>query len=477
MSNYLQNDNFQILQDIVKRSDWKFKFAKECLPKITKEIRKGVKLCSNKHAFLSTDSASQMFDIYKLFLEDYLCSEHITTLNELYILWSSDSKHTDLFGQFHNVIKETSWRSTFMNEIVEELFVSFKKSHPRNTSKQDLYSIDEKFLYSEFLCVYFDYYTKSKNINNISDVYTRWSQDPEFCKESSFKLLNNVFTNNLWGILHLIEIYKTHKIIFKDNEWSSIFHKVEKFKSEETQFLFDIGRIYINDYKNYDEGCSLIKEIKSKNQDAAVFFDSLVKRERAISKKFKDSYIISDKVEWSAHPEGNENFKADDDLLSLAETLREKWIIMTQLIIHRIMHEKNTGLIYDFVAFIRELPKPEPYSYALENSPKKFLHAFRNDSRDKISAERMKEVASYDGNSFLELRFAFALICMNCSSYEKEGKAILKSLQYKYKPANYLLNENCKNQVLDKRDFRQVVKHNVNDALKEFCQIMVLFSD
>ena len=44
-----------------------------------------------------------------------------------------------------------------------------------------------------------------------------------------------------------------------------------------------------------------------------------------------------------------------------------------------------------------------------------------------------------------------------------------------YFPAKYMLNKNIKYPILDKMNMRELVKSSINKALREYCQVMVLF--
>lgn len=475
LESYMQNENFKVLQDIIKTSDWQFAFTKKCFPLIVNKIHQGIKLCPNKRAFLSVDNADQVFLIYKLFLEDFLRNEHITTLKGLYELWNLNNRNKALFDQLHAVIADSSWCTLFMNELVEDLFKEFKKNHPENSSASNAYSIDEKLFYTNFLCVYFDFYTRNRYINNISDIYTRWANDPKFCEERSFGLLNKVLKNNLWGIWRIIEVYKTHKNIFSDERWFSEFQDLVKFKNENTQFLFEIGRIYINDFKNYEEGCGLISnEVKSNNPEALSFIKHCIKRESNVSEEFENLYILSDKAEWDKNPEGNKKFEIDERLTNEKLTLRERWILITQGLIHIILDDNAYWKIENYVLFMRGVSKNiKLWPYSLE-SPKSFCDIFDRTDFDRVDARRMEEVKRLTGHSFLELRFVFALICKNHSNntYRQKGNEILESLRDLYFPAKYLLDYSVKCSALDNIKFREHTRNDINQALREYCQLM-----
>ena len=472
LENYMQNENFKVLQDIIKSSEWKFDFTKECFPLIVEKIHQGINLCPTKHTFLSVDNADHVFGIYKLFLEDFFHIKHITTLKGLYELWNLNKKSKALFDQLHAAIVKSSWCTHFMNELVEDLFNTFKKNRPENSSASNAYSIDEKLFYTDFLCVYFDFYTRNRYINNISDIYTRWANDPKFCEERSFKLLDKVLKNNLWGIWCLIEIYNKHKNIFSDDRWISEFRDMVKFKNENTHFLFEIGRIYINDFKNYEEGCGLISnEVKSNNPEALSFIKQCIKKESNVSEEFKNLYIKSDKAEWEKHPDGDKDFVINKNLNEIARTLREKWILITQKLIHKIINESDYGKIYELIVFMRNL-EDKPYGYFLEDNIDDFYKVFEEDSRRKVGADRLAALSLYKGDSFLEIRFLYGMLgCFYGDDLRPKGQAVIKSIENKYIPARYILDDNQHHSVLDKAKFREA---GFIDFIKIFCQNMPL---
>ena len=219
----------------------------------------------------------------------------------------------------------------------------------------------------------------------------------------------------------------------------------------------------------FGEGCSVLKGLcDMKNQDAISYIASCIDKESQVTKKFKESYRQLEDKEWADAPDGRWYFKTTEDSLLTARTLREKWILMTQELIHVILCENDKNKISKFVIQMRDIygRGSIPFGYNLD-SPEDFFSIFTREDYYKIDRSRMELVAKYNGMSFLEVRFVFGLICKNYSPYSNEGNEILKSISSSYKPAHYLLNENDTHIILDKLDFRKKVKWNINNALTQ----------
>lgn len=306
LESYMQNDNFKVLQEIIKTSEWKFDFTKDCFPLIVEKIQQGIKLCPSKHTVLSVDNVDQVFDIYKLFLEDFFRVKHLTNLKGLYEFWNS-------------------------------------------------------------------------NKNN--------------------------------------------------------------------------------------------KAFKTNNPKVLSFIKQCINKESSVSEDFKNLYIKLDKKEWEKHPNGDKDFEINKNLNDIACTLREKWILITQKLIHKIINESDYGKIYELVVFMREL-KDKPYGYFLEDNIDDFYKVFQKDSRRIVGADRLAALSLYKGDSFLEIRFLYGMLgCFYGYDLLPKGQAVIKSIENKYMPARYLLNDNLHHSVLDKANFRET---KVADFVKIFCQNMPL---
>ena len=478
ISNSIYKSNFDTIHEIVKDAHWSLDFAYRTIPQLLNILhQKGDKSEIFINEMFSNDDEYKLFSLYHFFLSGYLWkNDKICILKFLYLFWDRNKECLIYFNQLHSEIARTPWGVKFFDGFFEEIVCAHLNVSCLSYDK--CLVLDEKAAFY-FFSKHYQFYLNEKKINNISDLYVCWCKDEEYKGLKCFEFLDKVLKNNLWGVWKMLDIYKHHRELYKSSEWTNILTELSKCETEKKQHLFEIGKIFIDDYSMFDEGCSILKDLYDmKMQDAISYIASCIDKENQVSEQFKESYSQLEDAEWSDAPEGRWYFKTSEDSLLATRTLREKWILITQELIHVILCENDKNKISRFVIQMREIYNRGhvPFGYSLD-SPKEFFSIFRREDFYKIDRGRMELVAKYDGKSFLEVRFVFGLICKNYSQYSNEGDEILKSISSYYKPAHYLLNENDTHLILDKMEFRKKVKWNLNNALKEYCKVIPILTN
>ena len=249
-------------------------------------------------------------------------------------------------------------------------------------------------------------------------------------------------------------------------------------------------QLYIEDFGKLRDGYErLIKLENMIYPDAITYLKEQRNKEKVISKDFINLYAQYDRIEWEKHQNGDISFKTDKKIESIAKTLHEKWILKTQSLIHKILsynsaYDKKRGFV-DYMRFLKENSDPNILiGDNIDEAPDNFYYAFTYDGSDtyKESYKRFHKVSEYSGNSFLEIRFVYALVGLNESNTHTEAIGILESIKDIYPVAKDLLSKrslpNITRQegtvfakLLDGATDRQAI----NDALKIYCRKMIYY--
>lgn len=462
-------ENFLILQKIISNSGWNLDFAYKVIPSLRREIHGKQKKDLN-YSF-SDESEENLLGLYRFFLIDFSRTKTISSLRELYLLWDRNDEYEKFFFQLHHDIIDSDWGKDFLNSIFDTIWSDWGKRTGLGLIKEE----------KNLIAFYSRYFSneigdlKNKKSSVLSILYMKWAQAKDEKEKRWFQRLELAFESNLWGIRYMLDIYESDRLLYNINSqerWFTILRELSKCKSQDVVLhLFQIGKYLIEDFNNYKEGLELLDEAKRQGSpEARTYWNELQEREWKVSEDFKNLYLESDKAEWK-RPTA---FQPDENLRASAKSLREKWILISQELIHKIINDDEYWKIENFVLSIRSLYNDYLWSYGLE-TPDFFYNIFIDKGPDRVDSKRMNNVAHYEGDSFLELRFVFALICIAHSKYSQFGLKIMESLKDIYFPAKYMLNKNIKYPILDKMNMRELVKSSINKALREYCQVMVLF--
>lgn len=468
-------ENFLILQKIISNSGWNLDFAYKVIPSLRREIHGKQKKDLN-YSF-SDESEENLLGLYRFFLIDFSRTKTISSLRELYLLWDRNDEYEKFFFQLHHDIIDSDWGKDFLNSIFDTIWSDWGKRTGLGLIKEE----------KNLIAFYSRYFSneigdlKNKKSSVLSKLYMKWAQAKDEKGKRWFQRLELAFETNLWGIRYMLDIYESDRLLYNINSqerWFTILRELSKCKSQDVVLhLFQIGKYLIEDFDNYKEGLELLDEAKRQGSpEARTYWNELQERERKVSEDFKNLYLESYKKAECKRPTA---FKPNENLRASAKSLREKWVMKTLYIIYGIINEnKKTNR---FLTRMQSLAEDDSvWSYGLED-PILFFEIFRNYARGFFSPtvteelELMKKVAEYSDHSFLELRFILALISTTDSKFSQEGWNIMNSIKALYIPAEYMLDQNKKDPILDKINFRELVYNDINEALREYCQVMVLF--
>lgn len=475
------NKNISVFRNVIINAPWRIDFTCKIMPRIFEAIRNSPQ--ERIHVGDVYLSKHDLFGVYEYFLTNYFKENDISDIYQLYYLWSADisSSINNAFLQLHNEINSTKWGIEFFNNAISKLFTSYRRSlgYSLNHSDND-FDIDEELafdFFKKFFNNYFEKYATVNGIKNISELYVQWSLDPEYKNGNCFITLNEIMKNNIWGISRLIQLYKNNKVIFSKDKWKKLFEELTQKHNKNTDHIYIIGKIYIDDFNSCIEGMKFIKRAKELgNIDAKRYLSDYCK----ISEDFKKWYKIIDRDSWSNNIDGDVDYKTNDELKELANSWHEKWILATQSLIHKIIKEDEYFKLYNYIGLIRDFKDDDRLMniYPYDIKPKDFRDYFRNrgKSKDRVKNDGlMKDVVTYyKGILFVEIRFVLGLLYRNYDGYEVYGDAILKSMESVYPPARYILNEKYGNSERI-NTLRNKLKIDFNEGLRYYCINMVDF--
>lgn len=468
--------NFIVLQKIISEAEWGLDFVcnHELIPKIIQTINQ-VPRASLNDSF-STKDEKELFQLYSSLIDSYLKKRSITSLTELYLTWDRHHNSEQYFVQLHNEIQKLPWGNEFMNRIFYSIFKKWSDNHGKRSeeSSEASYIMDEESLIGFYTRYFSKHIDKGSKIPVLISLYTKWSHDKEHNLKYCFLYLSKALKNNLWGVSLMLRLYESDRVSYKEKtkeEWFLRLIELSQCKTDEVSHLVQIGKYLIEDYRSFEKGLELLEKAESQGVSGVHDYKEMIRvKESLVSDAFISLYQKLDEDKWNCD---TDFFKQDDILVSKASSLKEQWILRAQITIHYI-YNNAYDMIDKFVDSMRILGKLKERGYGLE-PPYVFYNIFERTDWKRVCKERMNAVAEYKGDSFIEIRFVFALICITNSKYSENGWMIMKSLNDLYIPARYLLNEEVHNPILDKLKFRLLVKENVREALKEYCKVMVLF--
>ena len=433
-------------------------------------------------------------------MDSFLESRCIDNLEDLYFWWhiKNNSGFRDCYTNLHEEIVDTKWGNEFLNGIVKRLMVEYNESINPNEARP-MHLMDEKDSFA-FFKKYFGYYLESHKINNISTLYLYWSKDDKYKK--CFDCLESILYNNMWGVEKMLELYKTNIDYFDKEHWLSIFHQLIELhnrnlpeNSDKWKNLYKIAKIYIEDFCKFKEGYEILLGLEKMGDDkVSSYLKQQRDKESKINKDFIKKYTQREKNDWFDYPDGHIYYESSESLKSVANTLHEKWILNTQELIHRLLSYGDTWKkLIVVVDYMRELDdktkKTDPVfqmGYGIDGSYRIFFDAFVNkDIGDRDGYERLVAVSKYNGLSFLEIRFVYALIGLNHYGNKTRRGAmdILNSIKEIYPVAAYLLkNRSLPNYVKGggTPDLSKLINGGsdrdiLNYALKIYCMNMVYY--
>lgn len=473
--------NISTFRDVIKNASWRIDFVCKIMPRLFEAIRNSPQ--EQIHVGDVYLSKHDLFGVYEYFLINYFKENNISDIYQLYYYWSADNSGiiNNVFLQLHNEIYSTKYGIEFFNNAISNLFSSYRRSigYTLNHSDND-YDIDEELAFVFFRKYFNNYFEKYKFINsikNISELYVKWSLDSDYKKGNCFITLNEIMKNNIWGISRLLQLYnKNKKRIYSEKEWKKLFKELTKKHNKDTDHIYKIGKIYIDDFNSCIEGMSFIKRAKELgNTDAKRYLEDYC----GISKDFKKWFKKIDKDDWRNNIDGGVDYKTNDNLKELANSWHEKWILATQSLIHKIINMGDYWKLYNYIGYIRDFKNDDRLMdiYPYDIAPKYFIDFFRDRSQwnDRVDHEDlMKDVVKYKGIMFVEIRFVLGLLYRNYKKRKDYGNAILKSLESVYPPARYILNEKYGNSERI-NTLRNKLKIDFNEGLRYYCTNMVDF--
>lgn len=500
-----ESDNSRSLYDEISKQIWRVSFFSELI----KEL---IRLCheddSNNHyninqIGLSDESADGMFSIYRYFLGTFLEDNSINNIEELYCFWSNSN--SACFANLHDEIINTQWGESFLNNIVKRLLIDFNEVGTFSESRT-MADIDEKNLLS-FYKKYFGFYLSSHKIKNISDLYVGLSKDNNY--KECFECLEDVLYNNMWGLEKTLTIYRDYNNLFSKDRWLTILQKLDEFldkyhekwsqdKEKDDIYkknLYQIAKLFVEDFGKLRDGYErLIKLEKMKYPDALRYLKVQRNKEKVISKNFINLYAQYDRTEWEQHQQGYIIYEVDDVLKASAKSLHEKWILITQELIHQVVTKDQAWeklcYIVDYIRLKKNRNKKiddfTSMGYAIDENSHMFFDAFIDKKiGDRDGKERLIKVSEYCGKSFLEIRFVYALIGLSHhnSAIRQSAIEILKSIKEIYPVANrYLSYQSIPNMTEEENySFSKLLdgendEHHLFVALRGFCKNMTKFN-